>query len=448
MQIGYGVTYFNRELGNYPEIPVTNMIAEEIVGDEAPNLISRPGLAATGVEVGDGPIHAMYSKSGVFSGDVFSVSGDYFFRGTTSLGNIAGDGPFSIASYLDNVFVCNGSRLWVYNGTTLTEVTITDVPSISKVVVGMSRAIVIAGGTQTFYWSEPLATTIDVLAFAEAENSPDTLLDMLFLGDKLILFGTDTVEFWPSSTSSPDLPFLPLVGRTYQYGIKNMGASCIFGGSFAWVTDTNTICVDSPDQRISTRGIEELISSESEVFLWTFMMHGSEFLALRLTNKTLVFNLTTKMWSEFKSYGEDNWVPSCRTENTFGSSIDGNFIAWDYDSFEDLGTLLERKFRAGSYIPGSTIQVDNVVLRLNGGWTSFTTGDYANPAVEMRTSKDGGWTWSHWRQKRLGSQGNYAHQVFWNSCGVYKYPGFFAEFRVTDPVPFRVSYVGVNEQLV
>jgi len=75
MQLGYGYSYFNRELGNFKETTVINMIAEQIQGEETPSLISRPGLVSTGVTVGTGPVTAMYAISGVFDDDMFVVSG-------------------------------------------------------------------------------------------------------------------------------------------------------------------------------------------------------------------------------------------------------------------------------------------------------------------------------------------------------------------------------------
>jgi hypothetical protein len=63
----------------------------------------------------------------------------------------------------------------------------------------------------------------------------------------------------------------------------------------------------------------------------------------------------------------------------------------------------------------------------------------------MRLSKDGGFTFSDWMPRSMGLQGAYRALMQWRSLGHFSYPGVVAEFRVTDPVPFRVAKVTMNE---
>ena len=128
----------------------------------------------------------------------------------------------------------------------------------------------------------------------------------------------------------------------------------------------------------------------------------------------------------------------------FGSAYDGKTLAWS-DGYEELGGVLERRFRAGLPINGGGIEIANVRLRTNPGQTPFLSGDYAPGTVEMRVSRDAGQTFGNWRGVSLGGQGNYRTRVEWRAVGLASYPGFLAEFRVTDPVPFRLSGVFANE---
>ena len=128
----------------------------------------------------------------------------------------------------------------------------------------------------------------------------------------------------------------------------------------------------------------------------------------------------------------------------FGSAIDERTLEWGAD-FAELDGVLERRFRFGAVLNSSGVQVDNILLRTNPGNTPYLTGNYTTPVVEMRMSRNAGKTWGNWRARSLGAQGEYRKKVQWEGCGMHGQPGIFGEVRVTDPVPFRVSDLRMNE---
>lgn len=446
MRLQFGLSATERSRGDLPELPVINMFAEEAPTEETGVVLqSRPGLLDRVEDMGAGPVKALFKADGVLGGALFGVSGGNFYEGATSKGAVDGSGPFSIAGYEDKLFVAGGASLWGYDGTTLAAVTFPDDAGVSKVVVGASRLIAIRADTEKFYWSDVLSDTIDALSFASAEQQPDRLKDMLFWSDSLVLFGTETVEFWPNA-ADPDLPFQPLEGRTYRRGIKGTGCATLVGPTFAWVTDTNQVCVENPDNIVSKPGLEALIEASASVRLWTFLLEGTEFLALTLDSRTFVRSMRSGLWSEFTSAEADNWAAQCFAGGVFGSSIDGTTMQWG-SGWEDLGGTLERRLRAGAPINAGGLILSNVILRNNVGGTTYLTGVYINPLVEMRSSRDAGRTWGAWRPSPLGIQGNYRKRVQWKACGMASQPGVLLEFRVTDPVGWRVSDVMVNEPM-
>jgi hypothetical protein len=124
--------------------------------------------------------------------------------------------------------------------------------------------------------------------------------------------------------------------------------------------------------------------------------------------------------------------------------VDGKTLTWGTGHLE-LGSTLERRFRAGFPLDGGGVNVGNLNLRCDPGNTPFLTGAYTDPKVEVRLSRNGGRTWGDWKQRSLGVQGDYRKRVQWRRLGQASRPGFLCEVRVTDPVPFRVSGVTVNE---
>lgn len=440
----FGVDAFERARGDLPELPVINLFAEAVpVEGTGVVLQSRPGLSDRSADIGSGPVQGLFQGDGVLDSGLYGVSGGEFYNGTSLIGAVSGSGPFFMAGYEDNLLIAGGSALWGYNGTVLSAIAFPDGATVTKVIVGASRAICLRADTEKFYWSDVLSTTIDSLSFATAESQPDRLKDMLFLDDVLILFGAETVEFWPN-TGDADLPFQPLEGRVFERGIKGTGCAAKFGSTFAWVTNDNQVCVSDPENIISRPGLEALVGASAAVRLQTFQLEGTEFLWLRIDAGDWVYSARSKTWSQFASWGADNWLPSCFAGGVFGSSVDGATLTWGSDHL-DNGGVLERRFRAGFPLNSGGVTVNNVLLRCNVGSTGYVTGTYASPTVEMRRSLDAGRTWGRWRSVSLGAQGDYRQKVQWTACGMAGQPGWLSEFRVSDPVPFRISDCLINE---
>jgi hypothetical protein len=439
----YGVSAYERQRGDLPELPVVNMFSEFAVSEGMTTLQSRPGLETSTITMGEGPVTRLYKIDGVLEGLLFGVSGNEFYVEEELLGSLTGTGPSSITGYEDRVFVNSGGPIYSYNGTVFSTVAFPDDADVSKVLVGASRLVAIKADTGRFYWSDVLTSAIDDLSFATAENSPDKLKDALYVGDTLILFGAETVEFWAVS-SDPDLPFQPTPGRTYQTGIKARGCATEYLDAWAWVTDKNQVCINTPTDIVSYPGLETKIENSTNRSLWTFSIDGVEFLVLRLDDETWAYHSRHSTWSQLESYGENNWLPQCFEEGYFGLSNSGELSQWS-DNYYDYGSVLERRFRAGLSIEGGTQQLGNILIRTNPGHTDILSGDYSNPYISLRLSKDGGFEWSNWKEARLGTQGSYGLRTVWTSLGYFQYPGIIVEFRVTDPVPFRVSGVFANE---
>lgn len=444
-KLQYATSSSDRDRGNLPELPVINMTVEEYPTEEGPVLQSRPGLENLSYTMGTGPVKRLFQIDGVLDGSLFGVSGSNLYKGAVNIGAIAGTGPVAIAGFENRLFVTAGTTLYDYDGTSLTTMATPGNFDVLSLCVGTSRLIVINKNTGKVYWSNVLSNVVDALSFATAENSPDKLKECLFLGDTLHLFGSETVEFWPASSSNPDLPYSPLIGRTFQVGIRDTGCATSFASSFAWITNHNQICVGNPETVVSNTSLDEKLANSVSARLWTFYLDGVEFLAATLDAETWVFSKRSSQWSKFESAGRTNWVPRCYTKGVFGSAFDGSLSQWT-DGYSDFNGILERRFRAGLSIESGTIGINQVTLKTNPGQTTFLTGDYATPVVELRTSKDGGFEWKAWRQKSLGDLGKYRQIVRWASLGFFGSPGLLIEIRITDPVPFRVSGMTANEK--
>lgn len=442
----FGLSSYRRARGDLPHMPVINMYAEEAPTEETGVVLqSRPGLVDRGANMGPGPVQALFRKDNVLDGGLFGISGDGLWEEGTGIWELAISGPVSMDGYADTLFIAGGGILYAYDGSTVIEVPFPDDANVIKVLVAASRAVAIREDTGTFYWSGSLTSGFDPLDFATAEGQPDNLLDALFIDDTLVLFGAETVEFW-ANTSDEELPFQPIEQRTFEKGIRATGCAAIFDSSFVWVGNDNVVYANGQaPTAISDPGLNKQIADSAECSLFSFTIDGIEFLALRLDDETHVYGGKSGLWSEFKSYNQPNWIPQCHASGVFGSSIDGRTLAWGA-GHTDLGGVLERRFRGGFAINSGGVTVNNVVLRTNPGRTPFLEGPYAEPKVEMCISRDAGETWGDWKPRSLGRQGEYRKKLRWGPQGMASQPGFMAEWRVTDPVDWRVSEVLANEK--
>lgn len=440
----YGISTFERRRGDFPELPVVNMLAEDIPTEPGITLQSRPGLENASVNMGSDPVKELFQIDGVLNNGLFGVAATNLYKDGTSVGAINGTDNVSFAGYEDVVFVNAGESIWAYDGTTLTELSFPDSADVSKIVVGASRLVALRKDTGKIYWTSPLGTTVDALDFATAENSPDTLKDILFLSDRLILFGSETVEIWPA-TGDDELPYQPLPGATYPVGVKEVGNACLFNRSFAWITNYNEVCFNSPENILSDPELQTRIAASTTSHLWTFFVDENEFLVVTLDSETWVYGGRSQVWSRLESFGQSNWVCQCYENGNFGTTLNGQLVQWSTDSYEDLGGPMNRSFSGWIPLTGEPLWLGNIVLRTNPGTTPFLSGDYADPVVELRTSLDGGRSWNEWQSRTLGQQGQYRAKTVWSSMGQFGYPGVLAQVRCSDPVPFRISGLSFNE---
>lgn len=441
----FGLSAFERAEGDLPELPVINMYAEEAPTEETGVVLqSRQPLADRGADMGAGPVEQVFQHDGVLSGALFGVSAGAIYQATVSLGALAGTGPVSMAGNEIGLVATAGATAVYWNGAALSNIAFPDSANVTKVFNGASRFWLIKADTGKLYFTPALAATVDALDFITAESLPDKLLDGLWLDDGAVLFGAESVEFWPN-TGDADLPIQPLEGRVFEEGIRATGCAVVWDATFAWVTADNRVCLNgnAPDP-ISNPGLEAKIKASVTCRLWAFELDGQEFLALSIDAGTYMFGNRNRLWTQFQTYGETGFAAQCWSGGVFGSASDGRTLEFT-TGHEEFGSVLERRFRGGFPANSGGVQINSLLMRTNPGQTPYLVGDYIEPVVEMRVSRDAGQTWGAWKPRSLGQQGDYRKKVEWRALGMASQPGFLAEFRVSDPTPWRVSSLLINE---
>lgn len=430
--LDYGKGAYSRSRGNLPPLETVNMFVEQSAS-QGIVMQSRQPLNEV-AEIGGGPIQASVVRDGVFGGDRFTISGGTAYRGTTALGSVSGSGPASIAVRSGEVLFNAGGPIYSYNGTNFIKVTFPDASNVTKVFYTSGYFIALESGTGYWFFSAVNdGRTWNALNFAEVETEPDAILDAVVLDGVIAFMGKNSIEFW-AFTGNAALPFSPIQQRVFEQGIIASGCAVQEDNTFFWIgADKIPYRNGDVPQAIGGDFLVERIEASSTYRVYLLKDQRHKFVCIRLDSETWAYDITTGEVFELRSYGRSNF----RCGPDYGDDETGKI--WEFGEYGSATeTLVERILTAGERLLEPKIY-DNVTVECEVGTTPYLTGNYTDPTIEFRTSDDGGNQWEDWVADTLGEQGDYRKVIEYRALGMFNLPGFLAQIRLTDPVPFRVS---------
>jgi hypothetical protein len=452
--------------GDGPAIPLVNLLFEQDPRnlEDQTSLIQRPGQSEF-ADLGDGPRRGVFRQEGVIGGHYYVVSGENLFRVTISgtVTQIGADGAVpgtdlvSMAGNATAIYIANGTGLYKTDGSSVAAFTFPDSAGVVSVGYINGYFAFIRADSQKLYWLAPGSSVIDGLDFLSAELSPDDVAALVISGDELLLFGLNTTEIW-DPTTNPDAPFQRVAGRLFPIGCSNRdsvaqaGATTFFVGEDRNAGGRMVYRLDTTPVRISNNDVEEKIRDVDAVDLvgWSFGVDGHLLYCLNTGAETLVYDLSTNIWTTFASYGLPQWRASLGAPRGDGLVVAGdteNGKLWLLDPSlnQDDGDPMERTWPARIQLKGP-IRNYNVILEATVGFATIENPD-DDPMVEMRFSDDLAQTWSDWEAESLGRQGEFNQIVAWTGLGLMSRPGRDFQFRVTDNVRVTVRQAEYNGSL-
>lgn len=364
--IPLGVEAYSRAASHQPDVRLVNLYMEEDKSKASPDQfmrLQRPGLARQ-LTLPAG-VRAIYSSDNgvtnlplvVAGGKLYTIDG----LSADECGTVTNDGDSaSIAATALEVAVASAGDLFVYNGSTTTQVTIPSGHSCIDLAT-INGYLLVATSSGTFYWVVPGASIIDGLNYATAEAKPDGMVAIRVLRDDIFMFGTDSIEVW-QATGDADATFARATGRQMDRGCLNRDTLVNFDNSLVWVGDDKIVyrIGDGVPDRISTFGIEErLKKATDEPSAWAFTHFGHKFYCLRIPGQgTFAYDAATKLWCEFATPGAPVWAPHVGDDSpqgtVCGDSI-GRIYTLDADSSKDDGVTFQRLVTGTVSIPARPI---------------------------------------------------------------------------------------------
>lgn len=184
----------------------------------------------------------------------------------------------------------------------------------------------------------------------------------------------------------------------------------------------------SRDTRISQAAVLVLVKENPDkrrLRAWTFTLDGHNFYVLRLgTGGTVVYDTTTKRWSEWASFDRPVW--QLQVGGNWGMSIVGGDdrvgLLWDVDPYA---------YRDDEDLPIKRIATGGVPQRLHNGTAcngvmltgSVGHNDSTGVTVTLRTSDDNGQNWHDHGTITMITTGSFGEQIQWTSLGTIFAPG-------------------------
>jgi len=443
MLIPYGIQAYKRL--DLPRVVLRNMFVEQ--ADSVPGgmvLVSRPSLIDY-ASWGDGPIRGMFYKGGTFGDTLFCVSGTTLYGNGEVIGTIPGIERVKMDMADKILMIANGEGLYTWDGTTFARADFPDDAGVTDVLYLAAYGVAVRKDSRRIYFALDV-TTWDALDYVSAQQSTANLVGISVVVDQLWLFCQDHTEVFYASGDST-APFQRVQGRVFDKGCKSRDSIVKMDNTVVWVGNDGVVYRgEGVPTRISEHGIEERIAETdaADLVAWAYPWRGHLFYVLRTASGTVVYDAATKHWHEAQTFGRDVWEASvgCNFNGTIVCGGDRNGQIWTMSdtSHVDHSGPLERIFTA---LINDNVIIDNLAMDCTVG----ATASAASPAgvMELRTSRDSGSNWTAWRPSSTGILGKSRTYTRWRRLGYVDEGSMVIQFRITDPVLSRVSYLRLNE---
>jgi hypothetical protein len=409
----------------------------------------------------------------VMAGVPYFVNGTSLFSmdssGTpTTIGTIAGTGRVSMANNGTKLcIVVPGGNGYVYNGSTLVQITDPDYITADTVVFKDGYYIFTASDGSVFFSSalnDP--TSFDALDFASAELSPDDIIAAHVNHNELFILGEKTIEVF-QNVGGPGFPFQRIPGGNIQKGCYAKFSPVEFDNTFLFVGGGLNeraaiwrVVSSQLAQKLSTDAIDNAIQkfTEDEIanaFSYTFAI-GGQFIAAftfesdTIASVTFCYNATSQKWFQLQSGSAPgkwrvNSVVSAHDKILCGDEEDGR-IGYLDEVYSEYGSAIYRERTTQPFIINGDSQYwPEVELTMESG-TGITTGQGDDPQIRMSYSDNGGRTFSAEQSRSFGKIGEYKKRPIWRRNG--RVPNNrVLRFTTTDPVKANIVRLdGVLEQ--
>jgi hypothetical protein len=255
------------------------------------------GCVLDGVGLDRGGIEWRGSMYRVLGADLCRIADD---GAVSVIGAIGGSGLVHMTYGFDHLAVASSGQLWLYDGSTLAQVTDIDLGTVLDVEWIDGYFMTIDG---EFLTVTELTNPFDVnpLRYGSSEADPDPIEALIRLRSEIYALNRYTIEVF-SNVGGTGFPFQRITGAQIQRGAVGTHACCVFGDGIAFLGSGRGEAVsvyiggNGSSAKIGTREIDLILAEYTEaqlssVLLESMMEAGHNLLFVHLARHTLVYDL-------------------------------------------------------------------------------------------------------------------------------------------------------------
>jgi hypothetical protein len=454
------------------QIPILNGIYADAAPDfrtsYPKNLVPVPkqtGISAGYLRPADGVVEAGtgpgVGRGGInWNGVLYRVMGTKLVsiaenNTVTEIGDVGGTNRVTFDYGFTYLAIASNNNLFLYNGTTLTQVTDPDLGVVLD-VVWVDGYYMTTDGEFLIITDLANPFAVNPLKYGSSEADPDPINALLKLRNEVYALNRNTIEVF-DNVGTTGFPFQRIAGAQIQKGAVGTHACCVFMDNIAFMgggrNEAPSIFMgaNGSTQKIATREIEQILATYTETqlasaFLEERIDKAHQFLIIHLPNHTLVFDgastqaMGQPIWftlsstltgdSQWKAQSViwvyDKWQVYNPTNTQFGYLDDTISSHWGVEIGWEFGTQIVYNESNGAIFH----QLELIAL------TGHVAAD-TSPTIWAQHSSDGE-TWSVEKPVRAGTLGQRAKRLVWLQQG-YMNNWRIQRFRGTSEAHISIS---------
>lgn len=416
-------------------------------------IYKAPGLTLLKAVTG-APVRGVHDFGGVclavVGGTLYTVNAGGI---ATARGSVLGSLPVIMSNNGFEAVIVADANSYVWDGTTLAEITDPDFYTASSVDFLDQYMIFTKANSGSFFLSALAdAQDYDALDIASAESRPDELVRVIVQNREALLLGTKSVEDWYNA-GDPDFPLVRSQTYVDDLGVGLMGkhAVAIIDNSVAWLTVSKTV-------RILRGGSAQVISDAmvtAEIETWAdptltvvfaFAFRGHQYLVLRNPDGCLLWDASLPpaiAWSSRKSYNSETWRVVCAETMPQSQGWGGRLVCGDEagnlyflsaDALDENGEPLVWQLTSRTMGPGGQpFTLDAIEIEAEPG-ISLVSGQGSDAKIWLEVSRDSGFTFGARLERSLGVIGVRNRRLVWRNLGQFRPHGGVLRISGSDPV--------------
>jgi len=408
------------------------------------NLVPVPkntGISEGYLRPADGIVQLSTGNPGIdrgginWNGACYRVMGTKLVRvdaagATTTLGDVGGSGQVTFDYSFDRLAIASSGKLYLWNGTTLQQVTDTDLGTVVD-MLWIDGYFMTTDGTSLVVTDLDNPFAVNPLKYGSSEIDPDPVKALLKVRNEVNALNRYTIEIF-DNIGGDFFPFQRIEGAQIMRGTVGtftcavLTENIVFMGGGRNESIAIWMAANGGTSKLSTKEIDQILAGYSEstlsqALLETRVSDGHQWLYIHLPDQTLVydayatqllgspvwFTLTTSIIgnSQYRArnfvYCYDRWIVGDPQTTSLGYFSDEVSSHWGQVNGWDFGTTIAYNGSRGAVFH------ELELICLTG---RAKVGD--DPTVWAQYSLDG-MVWSQERSVKAGKTGERNKRLLW-----------------------------------